>query len=51
MHSGKLTETYQASSDGKELIVVSRYDNSQLSVPLSIRRVYDMENPARDNQK
>ena len=51
MHSGKLTETYQVSSDGKQLIVVSRYDNSSLSGPLSIRRVYDMENAARDSQK
>jgi hypothetical protein len=47
MHSGKLTETYQVSSDGKQLIVVSRYDSSSLSGPLSIRRVYDMGNAAR----
>src|ERR1035438_9517799 len=51
MAAGKLTETYQVSSDGKQLIVVSRYDNSSLSGPLSIRRVYDMENAARDSQK
>lgn len=44
MHSGKLTETYQTGSDGKQLIVVSRYDNSLLSSPLSIRRVYDIGN-------
>jgi hypothetical protein len=51
MRSGKLTETYQVSSDGKQLIVVSRYDNSSLSGPLSIQRVYDMGNAARDSQK
>ena len=42
--SGKLTDTYQVSSDGKQLIVVSRYENSSLSGPLSIRRVYDLSN-------
>jgi hypothetical protein len=44
LHSGKLTETYRVSSDGKQLIVVSRFDNSSLSGPLSIQRVYDMGN-------
>jgi len=44
MGSGKLTDTYQVSSDGKQLIVVSRYENSSLSGPLSIRRVYDLSN-------
>jgi hypothetical protein len=38
MGSGKVTETYQVSSDGKQLIAVSDYDNSSLSEPLSIRR-------------
>ena len=47
MGSGKLTETYQVSSDGKQLIVVSRYENSSLSVPLSIRREYDLGNATR----
>ena len=42
--SGKLTDTYQVSSDGKQLIVISRYENSSLSQPLSIRRVYDLGN-------
>ena len=32
--SGKLTDTYQVSSDGKQLIVISRYENSSLSQPL-----------------
>lgn len=43
---GKLTESYQLSPDRKELIVVSRLDDSQLSAPLVIRRVYDREAPA-----
>ena len=41
-HGGKLTETYRVSSDGKQLTVVSRYDNSALAGPLSIRRVFDL---------
>jgi len=44
--SGKLTDTYQVSSDGKQLTVTSRYENSALSQPLSIRRVYDLGNEA-----
>jgi hypothetical protein len=44
--SGKLTDSYQVSSDGKQLTVVSRYENSSLSQPLSIRRVYDLGNQA-----
>jgi hypothetical protein len=43
-HSGKLTETYRLSPDGKQLFVVSRFDDSSLSGPLSIRRVYDLGN-------
>ena len=39
--SGKLTETYVLSQDGKRLYVTSQLDNSQLSAPLVIRRVYD----------
>ena len=42
--AGKLTDTYQVSSDGKQLTVISRYENSALSQPLSIRRVYDLGN-------
>jgi len=48
-HSGKLTETYELSRDGKQLYVISELDNSRLSAPLVIRRVYDSaaaaENP------
>lgn len=44
--SGKLTETFQVSSDGKQLTVVSRYDNSSLSEPMTIQRVYDLGNAA-----
>ncbi len=40
-HSGKLTETYELSNDGKQLYITSRLDNSSLSAPLVIRRVYD----------
>ncbi len=46
MGPGKLTDTYQVSSDGKQLTVVSRFENSSLSVPLSIQRVYDLGNEA-----
>lgn len=40
LHSGKLTQNYELSSDGKQLYVVSTLDNSRLG-PLAIRRVYD----------
>ncbi len=40
-HSGKLTETYELSRDGKQLYVISQLDNSRLSAPLVIRRVYE----------
>jgi hypothetical protein len=40
-HSGKLAETYELSQDGKQLYVISQLDNSRLSSPLVIRRVYD----------
>jgi len=40
-HSGKLTETYELSQDGKQLYVISQLDNSHLSSPLVIRLVYD----------
>ena len=42
--AGKLTDTYEISSDGKQLTVVSRYESPSLSQPLSIRRVYDQGN-------
>jgi hypothetical protein len=41
-HSGKLTETYALSPDGQQLYVVSRFEDSSLAGPLSIRRVYDL---------
>jgi hypothetical protein len=44
--SGKLTETFHLSSDGKQLTVVSQFENSSLSVPLSIQRVYDLSSEA-----
>ena len=40
-HSGKLTETYELSPDGKQFYVTSRYDSPHLTAPLTIRRVYD----------
>jgi hypothetical protein len=40
-HSGKLTETYELSPDGKQLYVTSELDSSHLTGPLIIRRVYD----------
>jgi hypothetical protein len=41
-HSGKLTETYELGPDGRQLIVISQLENSQLRAPLRIRRVYDL---------
>ena len=46
MGSGKLTDICQISSDGKQLTLTSHYENSALSQPLSIRRVYDLGNEA-----
>ena len=40
-HSGKLTETYELSPDGKQLYYTSELDSSHLASPLIIRRVYD----------
>jgi hypothetical protein len=45
--TGKLTDTYEIRSDGKQLTVVSRYESPSLSQPLSIRRVYDLGNSGR----
>ena len=47
MGSGKLTTTYQRSSDGKQLIVTSRFEDFSLGGNLSIRRVYDLANAAQ----
>jgi len=44
--SGKLTETYRVTSDGKQLYVVSEFEDPSLAGPLSIRRVYDLQNTA-----
>lgn len=41
-HSGKLTETYRVTPDGKVLEVVSRLEDPSLAAPLTIRRVYDL---------
>ena len=41
-HSGKLTETYRLTPDGKQLYVVSRFEDPSLAGSLSIRRVYDL---------
>ncbi len=46
---GKLTETYELSPDQKELVIVSRLDDSQLSGPLVIRRVFDRAATAKSN--
>jgi hypothetical protein len=40
-HSGKFTETYRLTSEGKQLEVISRLEDPALDVPLTIRRVYD----------
>ena len=40
--SGKLTETFRVSSNGKQLTVVSRFESPSLLVPLIIQRVYDL---------
>jgi hypothetical protein len=47
LHSGKLTQSYELSSDGKQLYVISTLNNGRLG-PLAIRRVYD---GARANMK
>jgi hypothetical protein len=47
MGTGRLTDTYRVSSDGKQLIVISRYEDLALSQPLSIRRVYDLGDQTR----
>jgi hypothetical protein len=40
-HSGKLTESYRISPDGKQLFVISRLEDPALTQPLSLQRVYD----------
>jgi hypothetical protein len=41
-HSQKLTQTFRVSQDGKQLYVVTRFEDSSLAGPVSIRRVYDL---------
>jgi hypothetical protein len=41
-HSDKLTQTFRVSDDGKQLFVVTRFEDPTLAGPLSIRRVYDL---------
>ena len=40
-HSGKFTETFRLSAEGKQLEVISRLEDPSLAAPLTIRRVYD----------
>ena len=40
--SQKLTDTYRLSDDGKHLYVTSRFEDTSLNGPVSIRRVYDL---------
>ena len=40
-HSQKIAETYRLSSDGKQLYVTTRFEDSSLNGPVIIRRVYD----------
>jgi len=44
--SGKLTETYRVTADGKQLYVISQFEDSSLAGPVSIRRVYDLQKAA-----
>jgi hypothetical protein len=39
--SQKITETYRLSSDGKQLYVTTRFEDTSLKGPVTIRRVYD----------
>jgi hypothetical protein len=39
--SGKFTETYRLTPEGKQLEVISRLEDPSLAAPLTIRRVYD----------
>lgn len=45
-HGEKLTQTFRVSEDGKQLFVTTRFEDSSLQGPLSIRRVYDLEKGA-----
>jgi hypothetical protein len=39
--SQKITETYRLSDDGKQLFVTTRFEDTALKGPVTIRRVYD----------
>jgi len=41
-HGTKLTQSFRLSDDGKQLYVVSRLENSSLTGPVTIRRVFDV---------
>jgi len=41
-HGTKLTQSFRLSDDGKQLYVVSRLENSSLSGPVTVRRVFDL---------
>ena len=41
-HSQKITKTFRVSPDGKQLYVTTRFEDSSLDGPVSIRRVYDL---------
>jgi len=41
--SQKITETYRLSSDGKQIYVTTRFEDSSLKGPILIRRVYNAE--------
>jgi hypothetical protein len=38
----KITDTYRLSSDGKQLFVTTRFEDTALNAPVTIRRVYDV---------
>ncbi len=44
-HSQKITDTYRLSDDGKQLYVTTRFEDSSLNGPVTIRRVYDLGKP------
>jgi hypothetical protein len=44
--SEKLTQTFRVSDDGKQLFVVTQFEDPTLAGPLSIKRVYDLSKPS-----
>ena len=49
-HSTKLTQTFRASRDGKQLYVVSRLEAPSLQGSVSIRRVFDVSNATAESK-